>query len=621
MPKQLQRTLLTAILSATGIISLPTTYAAEANYGTKDCQQDDGNAHQECTALHQDEDEYPTDAHEVGNLYAWSTLAENSLMKALFPNLNRFAAAWEAHPLLSRVDFTGQQLQAPPLDKIPTILHNRSTISQLKLDSERNENDDPILSLLVVDDTPTILSQPMTHGSDYKLVKKIILPPTHANAGEEYNGMLPNPQYSIQEIMQHFHLGAFSLVINKVEQRWNSIGRMARLLEEEFGVLRVGVNLYLTPEVVSGNSKNGKVRQGFEAHWDWMDVIVIQLSGRKRWSVAREPTIYLSNKDQKRKPTKEELKDLHRYSEFTLCPGDVLYIPRGHIHNASTVIFDNLESESSDGGINLDSCPSYPEGFESAELLSNRLDGPSLHLTFGLLQGNDATIESLLHHALDAFFANVGSSSAHKRVAIPAKDCFSPDQTTVDHDIEWKSIYHRSLAEVARRAHICDGPSNQGTSKHVRCDGTVILRQSVPLLLLKNNKLNERTEDIESTPTQQYSNLKETYLLALDTFTSSASITSTIDFIQSHLIFRPSDDELIFHYHGYSEKDVILCPHTMTTLDQDEFTQLLQSFKQFATVNFYRALEDMNIWAGRRREEDRQHQQTDLELVGQGGGM
>ena len=60
-------------------------------------------------------------------------------------------------------------------------------------------------------------------------------------------------------------------------------------------------------------------------------VIVIQLSGRKRWSVAREPSVYLSGKDQKRKPTRKEVEELQHYSEFTLCPGDILYIPRGQL--------------------------------------------------------------------------------------------------------------------------------------------------------------------------------------------------------------------------------------------------------------------------------------------------
>eukprot|EP00571_Detonula_confervacea_P017784 CAMPEP_0172297080 /NCGR_PEP_ID=MMETSP1058-20130122/235_1 /TAXON_ID=83371 /ORGANISM="Detonula confervacea, Strain CCMP 353" /LENGTH=507 /DNA_ID=CAMNT_0013006187 /DNA_START=131 /DNA_END=1654 /DNA_ORIENTATION=- len=484
---QQQQTLLTGVLLSliyifgTHIICLPPPHAAAAN--------DEVNAQQECT-FHQDEHYHQ---HGEGDdlFYAWSTPAtasrDSMIANALFPNLTRLQSAWEVHPLLSRVSFTRQQpdnAQHHHLDHqilIPTILHNRSsTISILnKLNNHPNEDrdDDPLLSLFAVHDTPKVLSQPMTHGSDYKLVKKIILPPTHAtNPGEEYNGVLPNPHYSIQEVLNHFHYGAMSIVIDKMQKRWNSIGRMARVMEEELGAVQVGVNLYLTPEVLlakESGDKNGNVRQGFEAHWDWMDVIIVQLSGMKRWSVAREPSVYLSSKDQKRKPTKMELEQLQRYSEFTLCPGDVLYIPRGHIHNASTVIFDKRENESGDeSNLELNSCPTYPKDFASAEHLANRLDGPSLHLTFGLLQSNEATVESLLHHALDAYFASHDSSAQYEKVAIPANTpCPGSVPTAMGHDLEWKSIMHHSLSEVARRKHSCDNPSSDcdiGTVRGVK---------------------------------------------------------------------------------------------------------------------------------------------------------
>lgn len=86
--------------------------------------------------------------------------------------------------------------------------------------------------------------------------------------------MMPKSHYSTQEALQHFHYGGFSLVINKMQKRWGSVATMAIKLEEELGVVSVGVNLYLTPEVVlekASDSKLGEVRQGFEAHWDWMD--------------------------------------------------------------------------------------------------------------------------------------------------------------------------------------------------------------------------------------------------------------------------------------------------------------------------------------------------------------
>ena len=334
-------------------------------------------------------------------------------------------------------------------------------------------------------------------------------------------------------------------------------------------------------------------------------VIVVQVSGRKRWSVASEPSIYLSNKDQKYKPTGAELKDVQRYSEFTLCPGDVLYIPRGHIHNASTVLFDNL-LESEDGTtIDLDNCPSYPNDDAS----SDRLDGPSLHLTFGLRVSNEATVESLLHYALYAYFESVGSSM-NEQIAITKETCSNYAQMEAEHDITWSSIFHHIVAEVARRKHPCDNILSKQDSRNRKhssgnCnDGTAILRKSVPLMLLSNNNMRDTTSDDGENNNQQYLRLKQTYLLALETFSASASIPYTIEFIQSQILKRP-DEATMFHYPLNTAKDAIICPDAMNTLSQDRYMQIMKEFDQFARDNFFEALTRMNRWGKKQREDDR----------------
>jgi len=539
------------------------------------------------------------------NFYAWSNI-DYPLLNALFPNLNRLQIAWETHPLLSRVSFTQQKQDTQPLDNkqiIPTIQHNRELISQLKLINNQHQGEDPLLSLLSVDDTALILTQPdMNHGNEYKLLKKIIIQ-DGPEKGEEYNGMLPGTQYSLQDILQHFHYGAFSLIINKVEQRWRPITNFARQLEHELGAVEVNVNLYMTPEVVSEkdrtneDKKNGDVREGFEAHWDWMDVIIVQLSGMKRWSVAREASIYLSSKDQKRKPTLKELKHVQRYDDFTLCPGDILYIPRGSIHNASTIDFDHLQESNSD----LDSCPPYPN-----DALDRRV-GPSLHLTFGLLESNDATIETLLHYALDAYY-----ESSHNEIAVSASTCSSLNShgVAVGHDIRWSSVFHHIIAEVARRAHICDHilQTNREPSSTDNCnEGTGILRKSVPLML----------DDI-NVSSQQYLNLKQTYISGLDVFVSSAKLAKTETFIQTHLLKPPPDDDaLIFHYPSYSQDDVIICPEALNGLPGDIFIHQLKSFNQYAIEQFDKAFASLNNWGKQRRQEDRLQQRISLDRVGQ----
>ncbi len=342
--------------------------------------------------------------------------------------------------------------------------------------------------------------------------------------------------------------------------------------------------------------------KGFEPHWDWMDVIVIQLAGRKRWSVANEPIVYLSNKDQKRKPTVEEIKHYvqspARFSEFTLCPGDALYIPRGHIHNASTVLFDDIANDDDSH------CPaSYPSA-EMAKLLS--WHGPSLHLTFGLEQACEGTLESLLHHALSAYFDGNGVSNS---VVIPAESCSSQSQTATAHNVKWKAILHHALAEVSRRGHPCDFPSFRGTDtkQNLACGGSASLRQSVPLgLSLKADTL-------------QYSHLNDAFLHALDMFVSSASMGRTAEFIKT-LQKPPADPELTFCFPGFSHEDVVACPDallSLTTLQANEFAQVLMDFKKYACASFHTALKIMDKFGTDIREMKRKRQLIDLERVAQ----
>jgi len=437
----------------------------------------------------------------------------------------------------------------------------------------------------------------MRHGVDYKLAKKII------QNGEEHLGILPKPHYSTDEIIAHFHHGGFSVVIDRMQRRWAAVARQATRLEEELESIKVGVNMYLTPEVVresETNKRNGHTRQGFEPHWDWMDVIIIQVAGRKRWSVANEPTVYLSNKDQKRKPTIEEIQHYvqspARFSEFTLCPGDALYIPRGHLHNASTVLVDNDAAHEP-----LEHCPaSYPSA-DMQQLLN--WNGPSLHLTFGVEQSCEGTLESLLHHALNLYFDD---NSAFNSVAIPAESCSSRNQVATSHDIQWKVILHHALAKVARTMHPCDFPSFHGTDATQQdCNGDGnFLRRSLPL------GLSEKTESM------QYSNLKNAFLQALDIFVSSASIVATAEFVQT-LQKPPPDPELIFCFPGYSVDDVVPCPDALMSLRKHEFNQVLLDFHEKASSNFHQALKIMDNFGSDTRAKNRKQQLDDLERVAQ----
>lgn len=132
-----------------------------------------------------------------------------------------------------------------------------------------------------------------------------------------------------------------------------NIHKLSSELQEYFGCF-IGCNAYLTPP----NS------QGFAPHYDDIEAFILQIEGRKRWKVYKPRYIFLffmfpryficDNYDFCDFRIKYE--ELPRYSsenlnndnigepvlEIILSEGDVLYLPRGYIHQASTENYHSL---------------------------------------------------------------------------------------------------------------------------------------------------------------------------------------------------------------------------------------------------------------------------------------
>ena len=92
-------------------------------------------------------------------------------------------------------------------------------------------------------------------------------------------------------------------------------------LECLFGSL-VGANVYITPHD----------SQGLPAHHDDIEAFVVQLEGTKRWLLYAPTSINL--------PDSYELASVPLLGppthDITLTPGDILYFPRGVVHQART---------------------------------------------------------------------------------------------------------------------------------------------------------------------------------------------------------------------------------------------------------------------------------------------
>jgi len=119
------------------------------------------------------------------------------------------------------------------------------------------------------------------------------------------------------------YLDGATIILPQLHDSIFKLGEFCRALEEVFSC-HMQTNIYLTP---SGN-------QGFPIHYDNHDVFVMQVSGAKAWRVYGVPV---------ETPFRGERFELGQYEpgpiskEFTLSPGDCLYLPRGMMHDAENV--------------------------------------------------------------------------------------------------------------------------------------------------------------------------------------------------------------------------------------------------------------------------------------------
>ncbi len=110
----------------------------------------------------------------------------------------------------------------------------------------------------------------------------------------------------------------WSMVVNGVDRMLPAVRHLAAELADTVSH-SVGVNLYFTPPGA----------QGFAPHADGHDVFILQTDGRKRWRVFA-PVIPLPLEDQEVPVRKERLGPC--LIDTVLRPGEVLYMPRGFVH-------------------------------------------------------------------------------------------------------------------------------------------------------------------------------------------------------------------------------------------------------------------------------------------------
>ena len=108
-----------------------------------------------------------------------------------------------------------------------------------------------------------------------------------------------------------------TVILNHIDDLVPPIAAIADEIGDRLSA-RTAVNLYAS----------WRSEPGFAAHWDSHDVIVLQLAGRKTWSIYKPSRPNPLGGDQFEAPPAGQAPD----HDETLEDGDVLYLPRGWIH-------------------------------------------------------------------------------------------------------------------------------------------------------------------------------------------------------------------------------------------------------------------------------------------------
>lgn len=139
---------------------------------------------------------------------------------------------------------------------------------------------------------------------------------------------LPSGRIHIDQLRK-LYLQGQTVVLNSVENFDPTVAQLARSIETEMGA-RVQINSYLTPPL----------SQGLRPHYDTHDVLVLQVQGEKIWKVYNSdsacPLNEMVDGDPKFRESTQSPETIH------LKSGDLLYIPRGWIHEALTDQFASL---------------------------------------------------------------------------------------------------------------------------------------------------------------------------------------------------------------------------------------------------------------------------------------
>ena len=179
-------------------------------------------------------------------------------------------------------------------------------------------------TLLALADVDHIVSSTGLKHPDLRMVKDAVpLPPqqyTRPNSRGESAA-------DVDKILAEYGRGA-TIILDTLHERWKPLAYLCRDLEQRLNH-PVQANVYLTP----------RSAQGFAPHYDTHDVFVLQVHGAKHWRIYNA-AVHLPDRSLPHRTERDKLgAPLH---ELDVGAGDLIYLPRGFVHEALTSAEESL---------------------------------------------------------------------------------------------------------------------------------------------------------------------------------------------------------------------------------------------------------------------------------------
>lgn len=176
----------------------------------------------------------------------------------------------------------------------------------------RRDTPNYYVDLLNIHDIDRVMTQNMLTTDDLNLVNN--------GTGIDFSDFsVSSGHIDPARVAQQFAQGS-TIILPQLQRYLPKLAAYCRALETVFSC-DLQTNIYFTPDNA----------QGFKTHYDSHDVIVLQVHGTKTWRIYESP-LELPLRSQAFEP--EGFVPGKVIDEFVLKPGDMLYCPRGVVHDA-----------------------------------------------------------------------------------------------------------------------------------------------------------------------------------------------------------------------------------------------------------------------------------------------